>query len=785
MDFNDKKLVHELRKQLRTANEALENKLVKENQSNWPSHNKGHKLKDIYDLLSSNDPEKALNLIYSLNDYDISGEKSYLEGICYLKLKNFYKSIICLDNARKYNFVTPYLEHNQALAYIGIGNDEKSIIHFDMALKLLPSYSECRYNYALFLLEKGRTLQAETHFILTLIHQINYFKSSFELGNIYRKDNKLDKAISSYELCLRYNPRFIEAILNLGLCYELKNNYNIAIGYYSKCLILDENFLLARLNLVLNLIKNKEYDTALPHVKYLDKKLLNCKERVRNKILYITVLLNLDKYDEALSIANSEKNKISRLLARINVLPIIYKSQSELNLIRERWVKDLNSLYKLTKEENIDYEYLEEINSFLWETSNFFLCYQMKNDKIIQKLYCDILERILRKKYDPLFSNIPIKKGNFEKIRIGVISPHLYNHNGANWAPGLLQEIIKDSKYQIITYNLSEREDHITNEFASFSVYKKLRINQDNFIESIEVIKNDHLDILIFTDIGMHPISKILSVTKLASIQINCWGHPVTSGSKYIDYYLSSMLMETEESKNHYSEELILLPSIGLNYQVPKAPNDGQYLFEKFKIPRSRPLLSSMQSDFKYIPENDSVFAEISNKNRNALIIFVEGVGNKLISENLIKRISLKYKELDLNINDHVLLLPRLEHSDYIGMLKISHHSLDTINHNGGNSSLQALSVDCPVLTYPTEFMRGRHTVGMLNEMGVTELIATSRENYINISSRLLSDLSFYLDIKGKISQNKNKLFNNNDVSSSFKEFIESKCFPRSVNELN
>ena len=116
------------------------------------------------------------------------------------------------------------------------------------------------------------------------------------------------------------------------------------------------------------------------------------------------------------------------------------------------------------------------------------------------------------------------------------------------------------------------------------------------------------------------------------------------SGSEEIDYYLSYELMETDISGDHYSEELIRLPSIGLNYPTPITPKDGHYLFKKYNIPESKKILSSLQSPFKYVPENDWLFAEISKKSKNTLIIFVEGTPNRLISQRLIERISLKYK---------------------------------------------------------------------------------------------------------------------------------------------
>ena len=64
----------------------------------------------------------------------------------------------------------------------------------------------------------------------------------------------------------------------------------------------------------------------------------------------------------------------------------------------------------------------------------------------------------------------------------------------------------------------------------------------------------------------MEPVLQILASLRLADIQCNTYGHPVTSGFKNIDYFFSSELMEKKDSQKNYSEKLINLPGIGIDY---------------------------------------------------------------------------------------------------------------------------------------------------------------------------------------------------------------------------
>jgi len=151
-------------------------------------------------------------------------------------------------------------------------------------------------------------------------------------------------------------------------------------------------------------------------------------------------------------------------------------------------------------------------------------------------------------------------------------------------------------------------------------------------------------------------------------------------------------------------------------------------------------LILSLQSTFKYVPRNDWTFAQIAYLNKNALILLVGHMGNGSIVERLINRLRPHFEDRGLVIEEHLQVLPRLDHGDFMGLFSIAHHTIDTIDWNGGNSSLQAFSLNCPVVTLPTEFMRGRHTIAMLLELDLPELIAKDRDSYVSLSTKLLND---------------------------------------------
>ena len=113
---------------------------------------------------------------------------------------------------------------------------------------------------------------------------------------------------------------------------------------------------------------------------------------------------------------------------------------------------------------NLDNTYIDHaINMH----NNFYLAYQMQNDVNLQVKYANLLTKILKPKFSELMTNIPHRK-NRKKIKIGVISPHLFSHNGCAWSLGWLK-VMPKSEFELYSYNLGDTEDLITEKFKQIS----------------------------------------------------------------------------------------------------------------------------------------------------------------------------------------------------------------------------------------------------------------------------------------------------------------------------
>ena len=287
----------------------------------------------------------------------------------------------------------------------------------------------------------------------------------------------------------------------------------------------------------------------------------------------------------------------------------------------------------------------------------------------------------------------------------------------------------------------------------------------------INQIYQDDLDILIYLDIGMKPKIQILSSLRLAPIQCNTYGHPITSGFKNIDYYFSSELMEIQNSKKYYSEKLINLPSLGISYDLPNLKN-----IKKPKIQKQSNtiIFLNLQSLFKLLPQDDHIYLDIIKEYPNSYFWFLNRM-NDSVTKIFKNRISKLFEKEGYDFEKYFYFHPRCSQEEFFGLIQESDVILDSCNWSGGNTSLEAISLNKPIVTYPSNFMRGRYTYAILKILGIEETIATSKKKYVEIIVKLARDINFRNSIIKKIKERKKILFNDDKAVRFLENIIREK----------
>jgi CRISPR-associated protein Csy1 len=125
-----------------------------------------------------------------------------------------------------------------------------------------------------------------------------------------------------------------------------------------------------------------------------------------------------------------------------------------------------------------------------------------------------------------------------------------------------------------------------------------------------------------------------------------------------------------------------------------------------------------------------------------------------------------------------MIVLPVMDHDDYLRVNAACDVMLDSLYWSGGNSSLDALACGLPVATLPGAFMRGRQTAGILTLAGVPELIARDRDDYVRIATRLGREPEWRAELGARLLAGRTSVFDRREPIAALERFFAEAVSP-------
>lgn len=436
-----------------------------------------------------------------------------------------------------------------------------------------------------------------------------------------------------------------------------------------------------------------------------------------------------------------------RILAA-SQLPLVYESAADLARWRKRLNDELDALLAAGIVADIGTRPPVPI---------FNLPHQGLNDLEIQR------------KYTRLFRAPPIapdvwQRRNGGKVRIGFLSSFFSQHTIGKLFRGLITRLSR-SEFQVTVFSVGQHDDAVSRELAT-AADRYVILPRDLSLARQSILENS-VDALVFTDIGMDATTYALAFSRLAPVQCTTWGHPETTGLSTIDYFVSSDLMETPDADSHYSEQLVRLPSLTLNFhrsELPPQPHPGRAAFGLDPTAR---LYACPQSIYKFHPDFDAALAGILRRDPEGQIVLIRWAYSQ--SDDLLRQ---RFAWTMPDVADRIVFVRRLQQPEFMQFLTLIDVLLDPFPYGGGNSSLEAFSFGVPVITFPTEFLRGRITQAFCWRLGVQQCVASSLDEYVAIAVRLGTDAAFRQHVRQKISVNHSQLFGDESAAGDWERFL-------------
>jgi CRISPR-associated protein Csy1 len=464
---------------------------------------------------------------------------------------------------------------------------------------------------------------------------------------------------------------------------------------------------------------------------------------------------------------------LRNLFAAHLTLPMIYADGNALQASRAEFAAGLSVLETELPDALRGLSEAQALDGLRW--TNFFLAYQGEDDRALQGRYGALAARAVETGARHWRAPLAPRSGAGRRTRVGFASAFFHVGTCGRYFKSWITDLDRD-RFEVFVYHLFPGMDEVASAIAhradSFRSFGGTRARPSMVAPAIRA---DELDVLIYPELGMDACSFGLASLRLAPRQYAGWGHPVTTGQATIDAFISCDAMEPPGAEAHYTERLVRLPGIGTRYEGFAPPADAGRA--AFGLPDDKVLLLCPQSLWKIHPDNDALFAELLAANKEALLLLFNG-RHPAITAEFMRRLERTFARYGLPIGERVRVLPQVAHADYLRINLVCDAMLDTLHWSGGNTSLDALACRLPIVTLPGAYMRGRQSAGMLGLLGVPELVARDRAEYLAIAGRLARDAGWRRELAARIHAAQGKLFDAPTAIAPFQELLETGALP-------
>ena len=655
----------------------------------------------------------------------------------------------------------------QLLAALRLQQDraDDAIALFRRALAAKPDFPEALNNLAIALQKQGEIETAVSHWERAITLKPDYAQAYGNLAKALSEQRKTGLALACWERAAALDPDDVAVRVDFAAALGKVNRFAEAVTHYERALALKPDHVEMHLSFAEALRQAGRFAEAIARCQ---QALALAPDHVGAHVALGGVLETEGRSSEAVlhyerALALKPDLAVLRLRLLTAQLPILYQDDAELEGRRLAYRKRVEQLCA-------DYEagaVAGDLASVVGSNQPFYLPYQGRNDRDLQRLYGELVCRAIADKYPAAALPAPPAPG--EKIRVGIVSGFFRYHS--NWKipiKGWLSQLDRE-RFELFGYYTGSDRDAETAAAARMC---------DRFVQGPlpgerwrEEILSDRPHILIYPEIGMDPVSAWLAAHRLARTQCGSWGHPNTTGYPTIDYFLSSDLMEPPDADLHYNERLVRLPNLSIYYEpldTPTVEIDRKTL----GLRDGSVAYWCGQSLFKYLPQYDHVFARIARAAGDCQFVFIQSIHGGEMTDRMRRRLSRAFAVFGLDAARYCVFLPRLSKDQFAAAIGQCDVVLDSLAWSGCNSTLEGLAHDTPIVTMPGELMRGRHTMAILQMMGVTETVAHTVDDYVEIAARLARDEAWRDAVRQRMRERKPRVYRDAQTIAALEAFL-------------
>ena len=401
-------------------------------------------------------------------------------------------------------------------------------------------------------------------------------------------------------------------------------------------------------------------------------------------------------------------------------------------------------------------------------TLTYYFVYHGQDDREINRR----LATVLRAAHPALTQTAPHLHQPVQRdgpIRLGIFSTYLRDHTIGCLFSGLIEQLDPRRFRRVLIFSeadLDERAVALAEAAGDEVVLVPRRLSVVR-----QKVASQRLDVLWYPDLGMDSLTMLLAHARLAHAQVTTWGHPNSSGIPTVDAFVSLDALEPDRENPPYTERLLCQSAPNIFYRptrLRQRPTRAQA-----GLPVAGNLYGCPQTLFKMHPDFDQVLCGILKRDPRAVLVLHQG-RTRVWRELFVARLEAIHPGASKRIHS----LTGMPRTQYIHMLAALDVMLDPFPFGGGNTTLEALAVETPVVTLPPRLARGRLAAAFCQRLGWLDGIAVDAEDYVARAVRLATDAQARQAAISAIRAGDHRLFENLDGVRQFEDLLERSLQP-------
>jgi len=636
------------------------------------------------------------------------------------------KAVDLIGRAIAQNSRVPAFHNNLGNALKAQGKLQEAAASYAEALAHEPNHAGALFNLGLVLQLQDRLEEAAASYRRALSLKPDYAEAHGNLGNTLQAQGRMEEAAASYGLALRYRPNYAEVHSNLGNVLMAQGKYSEAAASHARALTHKTDYAEAHNNLGLVLMEQGDVDAAVA----------SYRRALTHKPAYPEAHINLgnalrEQGQSAEAAASYQcalvldpNNTEARLGVATAMIPVFADTVADSMRFTEKFTRSLEDLTAWSSTNP------GKMGKSVGVSQPFYLAYRPADVTALLSRYGDLLCAEAAAHWQAQIPASVTVRPPRERIRIAVVSGHVRQH--AVWdvvLRGIVAHLDRQ-RFDVVLYHTGSMTDQET-------IWAKGRV--DRFVQGprstqawLDEVARDRPDVMFYPEVGMDPATCALAALRLAPLQVAGWGHPVTTGLPSIDLFVSGELLEGAGAERHYREKLIRLPGTGVCTDL--APVQSQ--------PWDSPArqgncvrFALCQQPIKFDPADDVLLARIAKAVGPSEFWLAAPKKLHWATLRLRNRLADAFRAEGLDPDAHLRVMPWLSRDQFAGFLDEMDVFLDCPAFSGYTTAWQAIHRGIFIVTLEGEFLRQRLAAGLLRQIGRTDGIASSADQYVQIAT--------------------------------------------------